>query len=161
MSCSAKFPNEINLACIFGLIGDFRNGVNTQTIKNLLWVTGCVIEKLSPPTLPQEDVSTMFELDLEGALAALEKAAYGLATEQLETTVQGGPQVGTQGWEVLIPILLELFKIWMENRNKPKPPPAPTPTAPVTRPATAESLTTKAPVTKPATAESIVSFHKK
>lgn len=143
MSCSAKFSNDISLACVFGLIADIRNGINVQTAKNLLWVTGCILEKVGSPTLPQDDdVSTMSLTDLESAVNALEAAAYRLASADLEATIQAKPPVASvEGWEVLIPILFELFKMWLENRKKKQEPaPAPTP-APTTRPATAESLT--------------------
>lgn len=144
--CSAKFTNDISLSCVFSLIAEYRNGPTTQTIKNTLWLIGCVIEKTGVPVLPlpQEEVSTMSEATIESLLNQLETEANNLAQPQVSVMAGSPPVAGVQGWEVLIPILFELFKLWMENRKKKQEPPqepAPAPTAPVTRPATAESYT--------------------
>ena len=141
MSCSAQFPNDVSLSCVLSLVADVRNGVNTQTLQQALWVAGCLISKLSPPVLPQEDVGTLNVKDVDDLCADLETAVASLEV----SIASGGPTVGTQGWEVLIPIILELIKAIMENRKK-KQQPAPAPgvvemhfVAPVTKPASAES----------------------
>lgn len=141
MSCSAKFTNDISLSCVFSLIAEYRNGPTTQTIKNTLWLIGCVIEKTGVPVLPlpQEEVSTMSEVTIESLLNQLETEANNLAQPQVSVMAGSPPVAGVQGWEVLIPILLQLFNMWLQNRKK-KQEPAPAPTAPVTRPATAESI---------------------
>jgi len=143
--CSAKFTNDIALSCVFSLIAEYRNGATTQTIKNTLWLIGCVIEKTGVPVLPtpKEEVSTMSEETIDSILNRLETEANNLAQPQV-SAMAGAPVAGTQGWEVLIPILFELFLRWMDNRKKKQEPPqepAPAPSAPVTKPATAESYT--------------------
>lgn len=143
--CSAKFTNDISLSCVFSLIAEYRNGPTTQTIKNTLWLIGCVIEKTGVPVLPlpQEEVSTMLEATIESLLNQLETEANNLAQPQVSVMAGSPPVAGVQGWEVLIPILFELFKMWMENRKKKQEPPqepTPAPKAPVTRSATAESI---------------------
>lgn len=146
MSCSAQFPNDISLSCVFGLIADIKNGINVQTVKKALWIVGCIIEKVGPPTLPQkeEEVSTMmFADDIDVLVGKLEATAYNLAERETdEVSVQAAPPVASvEGWEVLIPIIFEIIKLIIENRKKKQEPtPAPTP-APTTRPAVAESLT--------------------
>lgn len=126
MSCSAQFPNDVSLSCVLSLVADVRNGVNTQTLKQALWVAGCLISKLSPPVLPQEDVGTLNVKDVDDLCTDLETAAKNLNYVADVSIASGGPTVGTQGWEVLIPIILELIKAIMENRKK-KQQPAPAP----------------------------------
>ena len=145
MSCSPRFTNEISLTCIFGLIGDIKNGVDVQTIKKALWIAGCILEKVGPPTLPQGDdeVGLLDYVDKFDVLVGkLEAVAYKLAEQETEAVFTAqSPQVGTQGWEVFIPIILEIVKLIIENRKKKEQPvPALVPAhAPTTRPATAES----------------------
>lgn len=149
MSCASRFSNDISLTCVFGLIGDIKNGVNVQTVKKALWVVGCILEKVGPPTLPQKDdeVSTMmFVDDLDVLVGKLEATAYALAERETNDAVSLAmaelpPQASVEGWEVLIPIIFEIIKLIIENRKKKEQPvPAPAP-APVTRPAQAESTT--------------------
>lgn len=152
MSCAPQFPNNISLSCVFGLIADLKNGVNVQTVKKALWIAGCLIEKVGPPTLPQGDnevglLSVVDQFDV--LVGKLEATAYALAQQETDDAVSLAlagrpPQASIEGWEVLIPIILEIIKLIAENRRKKEqqPPPAPpAATAPVTRPATAESTT--------------------
>jgi hypothetical protein len=152
MSCSAQFPNDVSLSCVLSLVADVRNGVNVQTVKQALWVAGCLLAKLSPPTLPQDEVGTLNVKDIDDLCADLESAVASLEV----SIASGGPTVGTQGWEVLIPIILELIKAIMENRKK-KQQPAPAPNlSTMGAELVSDTGSVKAPTTKPATAESYV-----
>lgn len=154
MSCSAQFPNDVSLSCVLSLVADVRNGVNVQTVKQALWIAGCLLDKLSPPTLPQDEVGTRNVKDIDDLFADLESAVASLEV----SISSGGPTVGTQGWEVLIPIILELIKAVMENRKKKQ---QPTPNPAVMHFVAPDTGSVKAPVTRPATAESYVEPPKK
>lgn len=131
MSCSAKFPADLSLSCILTLVAQVRNGITPATVKDALWVAGCLIEKVGPATLPPLSglPITLFDEadDLEALLAEIEAKCDKLTTE---ATTAASPPVGTQGWEVFIPLILELIKLIMENRKKkqqPAPEPSPAP----------------------------------
>jgi hypothetical protein len=155
MSCDAKFPAELSINCIFTLIAELRNGVTPATIKRALWTGGCLMEKLSPPSLstifPEDDVSisSFSGLELDALVDQLEAAASSLSVA--EVGILSTPESGTQGWEVLIPIMLEIIKLIIANRQKkpapvPAPTPAPTP-APVKSIPSSGSGVVKAPKT--------------
>jgi hypothetical protein len=131
MSCSAKFPAEFSLSCILALVAEVRNGITPATVKDALWVAGCLIEKVGPATLPPLTglPITLFNEadDLEALLAEIEAECNSLTRQ---ATTAASPPVGTQGWEVFIPLILELIKLIMENRKKkqqPAPEPSPAP----------------------------------
>jgi hypothetical protein len=131
MSCSAKFPAEFSLSCIVTLVAQVRNGITPATVKDALWVAGCLIEKVGPATVPPLTglpITLLNEADdLEALLAEIEAECSSLTRQaDLVKATSASPPVGTQGWEVFIPLILELIKLIMENRKK-KQQPAPTP----------------------------------
>jgi hypothetical protein len=134
MSCDPKFTNDVSLSCVFSLIADFRNGASVQTIKKTLWLAGCLMERTGVPVLPTLPSlpGIMAEPTIESVLDQLEAVAYELDCPSGQTaSTLASPDVSVQGWEVLIPILFELVKLWWENRKKkqePAPTPAPSPT---------------------------------
>jgi len=139
MSCAPQFPNNISLSCVFGLIADLKNGINVQTVKKALF-------------------------------GKLEATAYALAEQETDEAVSlalgKAPQASTQGWEVLIPIILEIIKLIAENRRKkeqqPVPPAATAPNLSIMGvELVSDTGSVKAPVTKPATAESTTEPPKK
>jgi hypothetical protein len=135
MSCSAKFPAEFSLSCIVTLVAQVRNGITPATVKDALWVAGCLVEKVGPATLPPLTglPITLFNEadDLEALLAEIEAECNSLTRQaDLVEATSASPAVGTQGWEVLIPLIFELIKLIMENRKKkqqPAPEPSPAP----------------------------------
>jgi hypothetical protein len=173
MSCAPQFPNNISLSCVFGLIADLKNGINVQTVKKALWIAGCLIEKVGPPTLPQgnDEVGLLSVVDRFDVLVGkLEATAYALAEQETDEAVSlalgKAPQASTQGWEVLIPIILEIIKLIAENRRKkeqqPVPPAATAPNLSIMGvELVSDTGSVKAPVTKPATAESTTEPPKK
>jgi hypothetical protein len=131
MSCSAKFPAEFSLSCIFTLVAQVRNGITPATVKDALWVAGCLIEKVGPATVPPITLASVSLFDdddeLELFLDHIVDECNSLTREaDLVEATSASPAVGTQGWEVLIPLIFELIKLIMENRKK-KQQPAPTP----------------------------------
>jgi len=131
--CESKFDGDVSFSCVLGLVADIRTGVTSATIMRALWIAGCLIAKFSPvqksDSLPDaEPMAIAKEPDLQDALDALH-AIVQLLHEQNSMTVSSlamSPPVRNQGWEALIPVFLELFKIIMENRKK-KQQPAPQP----------------------------------
>jgi hypothetical protein len=134
MSCSAKFPAEFSLSCILALVAQVRNGITPATVKDALWVAGCLIEKVGPATIPPVPlvaVSLFDDDELELFLDHIVDECNKLTRQAdlVEATSASSP-VGTQGWEVFIPLILELIKLIMENRKKkqqPAPEPSPAP----------------------------------
>lgn len=136
MSCTAQFPAELSLSCIVSLVAEIRNGVTPATIKKALWVSGCLLEKLAPATVPvpsDDEVSISSFVELEDILAAIELHINTVEAAELgEVSAMGTPVSGTQGWEVFIPLILELIKFIIEQRQK-KQQPAPDPTPGITK----------------------------
>jgi hypothetical protein len=135
MSCSAKFPADLSMSCIFALVAQVRNGITPATVKDALWVAGCLVEKVGPATVPTVpfvavslfDDDNELELFLDHIVAECNKLTR--EADLVEATA-ASPAVGTQGWEVLIPLIFELIKLIMENRKKkqqPAPEPSPAP----------------------------------
>lgn len=130
MSCSAQFPSDISLSCVFGLVAEVRNGITPATAKKALWIGGCLLEKVAPANLPPlADTQTLSVYpDLNSVVDDLEAQCNTLASvEAGEVATLDAPVAGTQGWEVLIPIIFELIKFIIEQRQKKKQEPAPTP----------------------------------
>jgi hypothetical protein len=133
MSCDAKFPADISLSCVFGLIAEARNGITPATAKKALWVAGCLLEKIAPATVPpQAEVQALEEGTIDDLLDALEVECQALETAQNSAGILATPVAGTQGWEVILPMILQLVMFIIEQRQKKKkeeqqPAPAPAP----------------------------------
>jgi hypothetical protein len=128
MPCESKFTSDVSLSCILGWVADARKGVTTQTITQALWIGGCLVTKLAPSDASSDtpEVGTMSCASLESLLDDLECKCNELEQNVSATSVP--PSAGTQGWEVLIPVIFEIIKMIIENRQKkqqPKPDPKP------------------------------------
>jgi hypothetical protein len=128
MSCESKFTSDVSLSCIIGWVADTRKGVTTQTITQALWIGGCLVTKLAPSYVPDgtPEAGTMSCASLESLLDDLECKCNEL--EQNVSAASTPPSAGTQGWEVLIPVIFEIIKMIIENRKKkqqPSPEPQP------------------------------------
>jgi hypothetical protein len=135
MSCSAKFPAEFSLSCIVTLVAQVRNGITPATVKDALWVAGCLVEKVGPATIPPVPLVAVSFFDDDDELELfldhiVDKCNKLTRQADLVEATSASPAVGTQGWEVLIPLIFELIKLIMENRKKkqqPAPEPSPAP----------------------------------
>lgn len=137
MSCESKFDGEVGVSCLLALVADIRKGVSLNVLLQAMWLLGCVISKAANPqagigpvgytamaeSLEGLDVECLSDGgDLESLLCAIETKCA-----ERETSIQSsGPPVDSQGWEVFIPLILELVKMIIENRRK-KQQPVPTP----------------------------------
>ena len=113
----------------------FRSkGASAKVLLQAMWLLGCLIAKFATPQsgigfsalsedLDAESQESQSDCgDLESVLCAIETKC-----DERETSIQSsGPPVGSQGWEVFIPLILELVKMIIENRRK-KQQPVPTP----------------------------------
>lgn len=125
MSCESKFTSDVSLSCVLSLVADIRKGVTTQTITQALWIAGCLVAKLAPSDASSDtpEVGTMSCESLESLLDDLECKCNELESVSIASAI---PSAGTQGWEVLIPVIFEIIKMIIENRKK-KQQPAPEP----------------------------------
>jgi hypothetical protein len=124
MSCESKFSSDVSLSCILGLVADIRKGITPATIAQALWVAGCLITKLSPSEVdgtPEAGIAS--EASLEDLLNTVELECEGLQREA-SVAAMASPVADTQGWEVLIPVILEIIKMIIENRKKKQQPSA-------------------------------------
>jgi hypothetical protein len=134
MSCESKFDGEVSVSCLLELVADVRKGASLKVLMQALWLSGCLAAKFATPQsgigfsamgegLDAESLECESECgDLESVLCAIESKCA-----EPETSIQSsGPPVGSQGWEVFIPLILELVKMIIENRRK-KQQPVPTP----------------------------------
>ena len=133
-NCESKFDGEVSVSCLLELVADVRKGASAKTLMQAMWLLGCLVAKFSTPQagigfsamgegLDVESLECESECgDLESVLCAIEAKCA-----DRETSIQSsGPAVGTQGWEVFIPLILELVKMIIENRRKKQQPvPAP------------------------------------
>jgi hypothetical protein len=136
-NCESKFDGEVSVSCLLELVADVRKGPSAKTLLQAMWLFGCLVAKITSPQSGTIGFSAMSEDldaknqclvcdsecdDLEGVLCAIEAKCF-----EREASIQSsGPAVGTQGWEVFIPLILELVKMIIENRRK-KQQPAPQP----------------------------------
>jgi hypothetical protein len=139
-NCESKFDGEVSVSCLLELVADVRKGPSAKTLMQAMWLFGCLVAKIATPQSGTIGFSAMSEgddlclevsmvgseavnsgSDLESALCAIETKCA-----EREVSIQSGPAVGTQGWEVFIPLILELVKMIIENRRK-KQQPAPQP----------------------------------
>lgn len=131
MSCESKFDGEVSVSCLLELVADVRKGASLKVLTQALWLLGCLIAKFATPqsgigfSAMGEDLDVESQSDcgdLESVLCAIEAKCA-----ERETSIQSsGPPVGSQGWEVFIPLLIELAKYLFEQRRK-KQQPVPTP----------------------------------
>jgi len=115
-SCNPAFPNDLPLSCLLAFVGEVRAGLSPKVIKQALWYSGCILEKVSPADLVTV-ASVETYSDLDKAVDALE-AALIPQVDILDDTVK------TQDWTVFIPIILEVIRLIMERRagkNTPAP----------------------------------------
>jgi hypothetical protein len=134
--CESKFDGEVSVSCLLELVADVRKGPSAKTLLQAMWLFGCLVAKIATPQSGTIGFSAMSEDldaknqclvcdsecdDLEGVLCAIEAKCF-----EREASIQSGPAVGTQGWEVFIPLILELVKMIIEKRRK-KQQPAPQP----------------------------------
>jgi hypothetical protein len=141
MSCESKFDGEVSVSCLLELVVDVRKGPSAKTLMQAMWLFGCLVAKIATPQSGTIGFSAMSEVDdlyVEGLVVEGEVVNSGSDMESVlqaietkcaerETSIQSsGPAVGTQGWEVFIPLILELVKMIIENRRK-KQQPVPTP----------------------------------
>jgi hypothetical protein len=135
MSCESKFDGEVSVSCLLELVADVRKGASLKVLTQAMWLLGCVIAKFATPQsgIASVGLSSIGD-DLEGLnveildCEGLESVLCAIETKcaEREVSIQSGPAVGTQGWEVVIPLILELVKMIIENRRK-KQQPVPTP----------------------------------
>jgi hypothetical protein len=139
-NCESKFDGEVSVSCLLELVADVRKGPSAKTLMQALWLFGCLVAKIATPQSGTIGFSAMSEGDdlcLEGSMVGSEAVDFGSDLESVlqaietkcaerEASIQSGPAVGTQGWEVVIPLLFELIKMIIENRKK-KQQPAPQP----------------------------------
>lgn len=131
MSCESKFDGEVSVSCLLELVADVRKGASAKALLQAMWLLGCLIAKFATPQSgigfsalsedldvePQSDCG-----DLESVLCAIEAKC----AERENSIQSSGPPVGSQGWEVMIPLLIELAKYLLEQRRKKQQPvPAP------------------------------------
>lgn len=137
-NCESKFDGEVSVSCLLELVADVRKGPSAKTLMQAMWLFGCLVAKIATPQsgswLPMSEVD---DLCVEGSMVGSEAVNSGSDLESVlcaietkcaerEVSIQSGPAVGTQGWEVFIPLILELVKMIIENRRK-KQQPAPQP----------------------------------
>jgi hypothetical protein len=139
-NCESKFDGEVSVSCLLELVADVRKGPSAKALLQAMWLLGCLVAKIATPQSGTIGFSAMSEVDdlcLEGSMVGSEAVNSGSDLESVlqaietkcaerEVSVQSGPVVGTQGWEVFIPLILELVKMIIENRKK-KQQPAPQP----------------------------------
>ena len=134
MSCESKFDGEVSVSCLLELVADVRKGASAKTLLQAMWLLGCAIAKFATPqagigfSAMSEDLDVE-SLDCESGCGDLESVLCAIETKcaEREASIQSsGPPVGSQGWEVFIPLILELVKMIIENRRK-KQQPVPTP----------------------------------
>jgi hypothetical protein len=134
--CESKFDGEVSVSCLLELVADVRNGPSAKTLLQAMWLLGCLIAKFATP---QSGIACVgyaamseslegLDIDPELGREELESVLCAIETKcgEREVSIQSGPAVGTQGWEVFIPLILELVKMIIENRKK-KQQPAPQP----------------------------------
>jgi hypothetical protein len=138
--CESKFDGEVSVSCLLELVADVRKGPSAKTLMRATWLFGCLVAKIATPQSGAIGFSAMSEADdlyVEGLVVEGEVVNSGSDIESVlqaietkcaerEVSIQSGPAVGTQGWEVFIPLILELVKMIIENRRK-KQQPAPQP----------------------------------
>ena len=134
-NCESKFDGEVSVSCLLELVADVRKGPSAKTLLQAMWLLGCLIAKFATPGnwIAPIGFSSIGD-DLEGLnveildCEGLESVLCAIETKcaEREVSIQSGPAVGTQGWEVFIPLILELVKMIIENRKK-KQQPAPQP----------------------------------
>jgi hypothetical protein len=134
--CESKFDGEVSVSCLLELVADVRKGPSAKTLLQAMWLLGCLIAKFATPQsgIASVGYAAMSEslegLDIDPELGReeLESVLCAIETKcgEREVSIQSGPAVGTQGWEVFIPLILELVKMIIENRKK-KQQPAPQP----------------------------------
>jgi len=134
-NCESKFDGEVSVSCLLELVADVRKGPSAKTLLQAMWLLGCLIAKFATPQsgIAPVGLSSIGD-DLEGLnveilnCEGLESVLQAIETKcaEREVSIQSGPAVGTQGWEVFIPLILELVKMIIENRKK-KQQPAPQP----------------------------------
>ena len=131
MSCESKFDGEVSVSCLLDLVNDVRKGASAKTLLQAMWLLGCLMTKFATPqagigfSAMSEDLDAESQSDCEN----LERVICAMETKCAEqkTSIQSsGPPVGSQGWEVFIPLLIELAKYLLEQRRK-KQQPIPTP----------------------------------
>ncbi len=139
-NCQSKFDGEVSVSCLLELVADVRKGPSARTLMQAMWLCGCLVAKIATPQSGTIGFSAMSEGDdlyVEGLMVEGEVVNSGSDIESVlqaietkcderEVSIQSGPAVGTQGWEVFIPLILELVKMIIENRRK-KQQPAPQP----------------------------------
>jgi hypothetical protein len=125
MSCSAQFPPKFEFICLWQLIGKLKNvpteGVSASLIQDCLWLSGCMIASFDPVGVTMSQPTLLSELELEDLVAKLEVAFQdenGVATEEAMQSLRDNPN--SKDWTIFIPIILEIIKKLIENRNKPK-----------------------------------------
>jgi hypothetical protein len=133
-NCESKFDGEVSVSCLLELVADVRKGASAKTLMQAMWLLGCLVAKFATPQA-SIGFSAMGEdlevegLDCESGCGDLESVLCAIEAKcaERETSIQSsGPAVGTQGWEVVIPLLIELAKFLLEQRRK-KQQPVPTP----------------------------------
>ena len=125
MSCTPLFSPDMPLSCILSFISRAREGVSIQTVKEGLWITGCMMEKFVPSDTPT--IQSSFD-DLESCLNALEQMIAANIDEDPTSQTLGS----VKDWTVLIPTFIELAKMLLERYLKKDVPEVidPTPPAP-------------------------------
>jgi hypothetical protein len=118
------------------LVADVRKGASLKVLTQAMWLLGCLIAKFATPQsgIAPVGLSSIgddlegLDIDPELGCDGLESVLCAIETKcaEREVSIQSGPAVGTQGWEVFIPLILELVKMIIENRKK-KQQPAPQP----------------------------------
>jgi hypothetical protein len=139
-NCESKFDGEVSVSCFLELVADVRKGASLKVLTQAMWLFGCLLAKITAPqsgTIGFSAMSEVNDLNVEGFAVKgdvvdsgsdIESVLQAIETKcaEREFYIQSGPAVGTQGWEVFIPLILELVKMIIENRKK-KQQPSPQP----------------------------------
>lgn len=101
MSCAPVFSKEVSLSCLIDFTKAVRLGPTPSSIKQGVWLVGCLMEKFVPDDTVTVQATIEFT-DLESALDALESV---LTTESSDVTATALPLAA------LIPLILEIIRL--------------------------------------------------
>jgi hypothetical protein len=122
MSCPSRFATDLPLSCLISLVQQAKEGVSVSLIKQAMWVGGCLLEKFSPSDQPTTMTvyTTVDEAveHLDTLLERMAKSEHVVNTAATQEEVAIAQDAVTKDWTVLIPVVLELIRLILENRKK-------------------------------------------
>jgi hypothetical protein len=126
MACESQFPASISPLCVLQLIGKTRNGINTEIVKEWVWVAGCLMETFTPNTLPP--TSEIQETNsLQESLGQLEVLCIDRKNFE-DTPLLYADKAGFD-WAILVPIALKILDMLLKKYLQPTLPVPPAPPA--------------------------------